>query len=1763
MKKQLFLLLLCITTTFVHALQKTECLEKSNSTHAALQEDELHETGKLRKHEIVSQEIVHELHANQKSSLSSPLSDHQTVTLTPNENNEFPLIFDSSQTSCINYQIDGQSVAQLVTGNENVRFESQSSHHFSFIQPLKTALLTIIAHNAQNKSNLTCSCLVFKGDRFTCTPQSTLTVNGTAQLEAHDTIQQQGTVHVAENVSLRTQYLDNSGSITAQNAQFNIDRKWHNSGNTIIGEGFTANALSTINTGLIEAQDLTLNTGIKISFLGVYRARNSKINALVGLNVASLSLPKLGSWRNIFTLNNAIRATDYVLLPILGPIDRMFYFLGKASYNAPGMVQSGTDLYKKVQNLSANAGASEWISTICDAKDVATSAMQSLSTIKGITSDIHNHDQGICVEHKVPEVIDTGTKIKQLATSAAKCAAKNVVLNVIGIQQTRDTLLDVHLGSGTLGVDGSSRNVCHINGGASLFANSCTVDTCAGTNAGILAAPDLTINATQAYHNAADAHLSGNNVSIKTASFQGDAQSDITANVTRIQTAAIDNQGTVNGSLQVHFTGDAQQFKNIGQVNACGGNFHYQGPIREEDDAHRLPTADELADGAGAWGHIARASALSIDANNCDVNFKKQHNMSHALTTKTKGNIHCDESLRSNKSIALQAQKSVDLKSVEATHNVHVSGATINAQSTIGYTVDGANYTDSLAQVHIKAGNKVVIEATQNANLAAVKTSSGQGGTTFIVGGKLTDRALHTTKYTEQQTEHETKKDTYKTAQISQHTSDGRITKHIGGMYEADAPVFDAKQTAIYHEGDAIIHDVHNTHTHATTYEKQKGWIKAGKTQSDQNSTSMSQGVQFKGEHNSLSSRTGNVTITNASGITSKTTISTAGKVTLLLGKNCSESSHASKGASIIWQFRKNHSEKNRQTVSELPANPGTIEIDAPEINIEHLRDQTLACIKILQENAHVHHDIFNIPDPDIVHDSKQGPTEAFSAVIAIAITSATGGTAAGATILSQMGSAALSSLCTEAVLALLNNEGNPIKAAKSLKKADTFKTIIKSALTVGLVGGAHQKLAQSGLKEVSAATNFTKRCARVLHRETARAGIKTVVDLTFNGNPQDSEGHKTILKRNALAFAASVVGTTLTSELGVQYGEGNINYAQHKAGHALAGAASGAILGSESGTLAGTLSGAAAGALGAVVGEITAEACAPDKPTHFYNREERKSYERSVRRTQKAAELVAATTALLSSQDVNIAHQTASTALEHNFYNSAMGGISENLNPVSEENSVYTKLDPESWPSKRDYDHHIKCLRKYATWLENNNDAHGQLARVKKELDYVNKREAHANFQKNNQKAFTQNNKQQQISQVQVENVESSSSSQNNAHQNLPLKPGEYIDADGNYYHQSSSSSVGPTVIKTLMNSQGQYETLEVPLAQPSAQNETTRIANSNAINQRLMHEEFLGGLTAGQQQAVDANDPEAFERATKKRNDFVAKNTALQSSQSKPNQNDPSQRSFWGFDEQYQEHLDNQEFKRRVANASSPEERKKLIEERVKQNVARKQEADAAEALKKKREQILDNLSAPPTKAQQQEMEIRHAIVNTIAITAAICEGGGPLAGALAEGAVVVSGSTLAAPIAIAAAGVTGGIIAYNAMHSEPEKNAEKDTAPPSEGSKSPQEQPAKNESAKGKYEGNDGKHHSNSKGNISKPPKDGQKALDNSIEISDKRRFGVENGKLVELRRQIKGAKPAEDIWHGYVIENPNLLDDSVKAILNKAKFINPKSGKVLIQ
>ncbi len=84
----------------------------------------------------------------------------------------------------------------------------------------------------------------------------------------------------------------------------------------------------------------------------------------------------------------------------------------------------------------------------------------------------------------------------------------------------------------------------------------------------------------------------------------------------------------------------------------------------------------------------------------------------------------------------------------------------------------------------------------------------------------------------------------------------------------------------------------------------------------------------------------------------------------------------------------------------------------------------------------------------------------------------------------------------------------------------------------------------------------------------------------------------------------------------------------------------------------------------------------------------------------------------------------------------------------------------------------------------------------------------------------------------------------------------------------------------------------------------------------------------------------------------------------------------------------------------------------------------------------------------------------------------------------------------------------------------------------------------------------HHHNSGGRKSLSPKDGQRALDNSVKVDVKHRVAIEDGKFVVLRITRQETKE----YHGYLLTIGMIYRMTSKKVLRNSGITNHK-GKIL--
>ncbi len=758
---------------------------------------------------------------------------------------------------------------------------------------------------------------------------------------------------------------------------------------------------------------------------------------------------------------------------------------------------------------------------------------------------------------------------------------------------------------------------------------------------------------------------------IDTDSFKAEQGSQIkTTQGTFLKTKAIDSQVSIEGHCALQFTGDADQFKSLGHVDASDGVFHYEGTTRQEGQVNNLPSADELAEGSGRWGQITHPASIGLDAGTQDVHTKDEHVMSHALRVQTKGALTADKPLSSEKDLDLHAGKRLQHVSLKAGRNINrTSGESIATRSTTHRIGDAANYHDEIDQVSITAGSGSYAHAEKDIIQEGVKTSSGTEGTHYSAGGDIQDKALALESYNEKHCQHKKSEKHHYKSIVPEHSSAGDFTMRAGGKLESDAPQINSKQILLQGVRGVTLNEVHDIDSYSKGSEKSGGWFSSADKGHNEHYNATSQGAQLTGGGTPTIISGAEATLTNVSFDGQKMHIY-APTARINLGTNVDVGSHTSESRGWIWNSQEAHAHKH-ETFS-VPRSAGTIECHTQETHVQVIRNQALDYAqRIKSDNGKLVYDMV-----DAVHfnnnNSHAQLTPQATAALVLGVSIATGGIAssigagtaaalgcqAGSTaslVIASMTSAAITSASAQAALALVENGGDIGKAAESLASQETFKAMAFAALTAGMMTGADQGLAALGVPLVKETSTFAGRIASAGSHEVVHAGVKTAIDALAGMPARDS------LMKNIRIGLAGTLAAVGAAQVGDLYGNEHINPITHKVLHVAVGAASGAVINGAGGAFA--------GGLGALTAELAAELFCPDTSSimqsakalevekgHLLTQEEfTEHYWQKIASARDNAKLAAAVTALFAQQDVDVANFTASAALENNFLATAI----------------------------------------------------------------------------------------------------------------------------------------------------------------------------------------------------------------------------------------------------------------------------------------------------------------------------------------------------------------------------------------------------------------------------------------------------------------------------------------------------------------------------
>jgi hypothetical protein len=218
----------------------------------------------------------------------------------------------------------------------------------------------------------------------------------------------------------------------------------------------------------------------------------------------------------------------------------------------------------------------------------------------------------------------------------------------------------------------------------------------------------------------------------------------------------------------------------------------------------------------------------------------------------------------------------------------------------------------------------------------------------------------------------------------------------------------------------------------------------------------------------------------------------------------------------------------------------------------------------------------------------------------------------AGGGLSSTMVGAGFDTLCSEAAVNMIENDGNPGRALQAMREKNIVKTVARSVAAAGLTGtlggGAASTSVESFAKEF-----------------LARSAVSTTMAIAFDGvKPREA------IRQGALNAAVQTMGACIANKIGdmadSKMRTEQIGDITQEIFHGFLGAGIGAATAAITGQDIGK--GASSGAISAVVGHSTAK----------------------ISGSKALGDLVAVTVAMMTDQDVGIAYLASSNATTYNY---------------------------------------------------------------------------------------------------------------------------------------------------------------------------------------------------------------------------------------------------------------------------------------------------------------------------------------------------------------------------------------------------------------------------------------------------------------------------------------------------------------------------------
>jgi hypothetical protein len=581
---------------------------------------------------------------------------------------------------------------------------------------------------------------------------------------------------------------------------------------------------------------------------------------------------------------------------------------------------------------------------------------------------------------------------------------------------------------------------------------------------------------------------------------------------------------------------------------------------------------------------------------------------------------------------------------------------------------------DGTAKDSMHAGRDITAEAGHHIRMISAQNSAGSS-ITYRAGGSIVDTVLQVvSEHSEEAGERaSSSKRVYNL--VSDHRAGKKFVIDAGGNLDLYAPNISAESVELSAGGKLSAHEVHDTHESRSEEKHKGGFFGQDREKKSFSFDAVSKGLRIKATISVSIKAHGDVSLTNVSVTAPHISLkSVQGAIKILSGHNQSSASRSEQSSNLAWQSQRSYV-ANHKTHSASQFD-GNLEVSSKEVFVEATREQVNTLVKQLEAQGitALYTALNDLHEID--SKSSQGPSPALAAVVVIAVGICTAGTGAAlgaaaagsigatgvvSTVISTMTAAAFTSLCCQASLALLSNEGNILKAAESLASTKTLEGLAISMLTAGVTAGF------SDVLTIPSATHSTSALHHI-ERQVLQSTVSTTAGIAQGLKPEEAALRG--LKGAAVGAFAAIVAT----EIGEAYRNHDVDFFGHKVLHALVGGASGALIGEK------LVEGALAGAFGAVSAEMLGELVLMNCNTIAEDVVEdlqkkgvsatQENIQAAVREeiTMKAnfIKLMTSGLALITGQDVSLSVFTASNALDNNFINMACSitelGVAEKI---------------------------------------------------------------------------------------------------------------------------------------------------------------------------------------------------------------------------------------------------------------------------------------------------------------------------------------------------------------------------------------------------------------------------------------------------------------------------------------------------------------------